>query len=104
TRYPRAHPDRPDRRRAPGRRTGTRPRREDRTTDRERAASVGDGGGAVLVDQRAGREPVQRVGLRERGRPSVGHRVGEYPAAPRCRLETACTPPAIEEQPVDGGE
>ena len=54
---------------------------------------------AVLVDQRAGREAVERERRRERVRLVVGDRVGEDLAGARRRLEPAGAPAAVEIEP-----
>ena len=63
-----------------GRRTRTRPRRARRTTGSGSAASVRDPGGAVLVDQRAGREAVERERRVQLVRLAVRDRPREHPA------------------------
>ena len=58
-------------------------------------------GRAVLVDQRAGGEALEREGLRERMRFAFGERPGEDVARAGRGLEAARAPAAIDVQVLD---
>ena len=58
-------------------------------------------GGAVLVDQQSGLEPVQRIGRGDAVRAVVGDQVGKDMAGSRRRLEAAGSPAAVEIEAVD---
>src|SRR5256885_15685614 len=63
--------------------------------------SMRHGGGAVLVDQRAGRETFEAEGPRQRVRLVMGNRMGEDMAGARGRLEPARAPAALPGQAPD---
>src|SRR5581483_5584301 len=64
-------------------------------------ASMRDRGGAVLVDERAGREAVEAERGGEWVRFVAGDRVGEDVAGAGGRLEPPGAPAAIQEKPAD---
>src|SRR6516162_8483267 len=66
------------------------------------ASSMRDAGSAVLVDQIAVGEAVEREGLVQLVRPVLGDGMGEDPAGTRRRLEAAGAPAAVEVEPLDG--
>src|SRR3712207_3112516 len=57
----------------------------------------------VLVDERAGREPLERERRVQLVRLAVRKGPGEAPARAGGRLETARSPATVDEEPVDGG-
>src|SRR5207244_13062261 len=69
-----------------------------------RGGSMGHRGRPVLVDQGAGREPLQREGGVQRMRRVVGDRVRIGPAGGGGRLEAAGAPAAVEVQVSDRRE
>src|SRR5687767_12217928 len=69
-----------------------------RTVDaRMPIGSMRDRGGAVLVDQRAGREPIEGERLGERAGLALGDRLGVDPPGARRALEPAGSPAAVDE-------
>src|SRR5207253_2735965 len=67
-----------------------------------RVPSMRHGGGAVLVDQRPGREAVESEGPGQRMRFVMRDRMGEDMAGPWGRLEPAGAPAAVQVKPFEG--